>query len=114
MKKKDYKRRCEKISLSKCKEVCRTFNPIQLAYARLLQEDDGIVSFRCNVLMDGLTEGEYTTDFVCSKADGDLMVRECVFRKNLLRPTTAKLLDASRDYWLRHGVTDWGLVVDAK
>ena len=28
--------------------------------------------------------------------------------------TTAKLLDASRDYWLKHGVTDWGLVVDAK
>ena len=21
---------------------------------------------------------------------------------------TAKLIDASRDYWLRHGVTDWG------
>jgi len=64
--------------------------------------------------MDGLAEGEYTTDFVCTKADGDLMVRECVFRKNLLRPTTAKLLDVSRDYWLKHGVTDWGLVVDAK
>ena len=115
MKKKDYKRRCEKISLSKCDGgICRAFNPIQLKYAQMLQGDESIVSFHCNVLMNGLAEGEYTTDFVCTKDDGDLMVRECVFRKNLLRPTTAKLLDASREYWLRHGVVDWGLVVDAK
>ena len=44
--------------------------------------------------------GEYTSDFVCTKADGDLMVRECVFRKFLMKPLTVKLLDASRDYWL--------------
>ena len=48
----------------------------------------------------------------CTKADGDLMVRECVFRKFLMKPLTVKLLDASRDYWLRHGVTDWGVVID--
>lgn len=54
----------------------------------------------------------YTTDFVCVKVDGDLMVRECVFRKHLMKPLTVKLLDASREYWLRHGVTDWGLVID--
>lgn len=40
------------------------------------------------------------------------MVRECVFRKFLMKPLTVKLLDASREYWLRHGVTDWGLVID--
>ena len=28
------------------------------------------------------------------------------------KPLTVKLLDASRDYWLRHGVTGWGLVID--
>lgn len=25
---------------------------------------------------------------------------------------TVKLLDASRDYWLSHGVSDWGMVID--
>ena len=40
------------------------------------------------------------------------MVREYVFRKFLMKPLTVKLLDASREYWLRHGVSDWGLVID--
>ena len=46
--------------------------------------------------------------------DNDLMVRECVQRKYLTKPMTIKLLDASRNFWLRHGVTDWGLVIDAE
>lgn len=58
--------------------------------------------------------GEFTTDFVCVKTNNDLMVRECVQRNHLTKPLTVKLLDASRDYWLRHGVTDWGLVIDAE
>lgn len=40
------------------------------------------------------------------------MVRECVKRKLVARPMTAKLLDVSRIYWLRRGVVDWGIVVD--
>ena len=40
------------------------------------------------------------------------MVRECVFRKFLKKPMTVKLLDASRDYWNNHGVSDWGIVID--
>ena len=57
-------------------------------------------------------EKPYFKGFVCVKADGDLMVRECVFRKFLTKPMTVKLLDASRDYWLSHGVSDWGMVID--
>ena len=64
------------------------------------------------MLLDGLSEGDYTSDFVCVKTDGDLMVRECVFRKFLKKPMTVKLLDASRDYWNNHGVSDWGIVID--
>ena len=52
------------------------------------------------------------TDFVCKKANGDLMVRECIRRKLLSRPQMVALMDMSRTYWLRHGVTDWGVVVD--
>lgn len=112
MRKKNFKGRCEKRSLSKCHDVCRTYDPIQYAYADVLQADDEIAEIRCNVLLDEL--GEFTTDFVCVKTNNDLMVRECVQRNHLTKPLTVKLLDASRDYWLRHGVTDWGLVIDAE
>lgn len=114
MRKKNFKGRCEKRSLSKCHDVCRTYDPIQCAYADVLQSDDEITEIRCNVLLDGLELGEFTTDFVCVKSNNDLMVRECVQRNHLTKPLTVKLLDASRDYWLRHGVTDWGLVIDAE
>ena len=112
MRKKNFKGRCEKRMIGKCSEVCRTYDAIQYAYADLLQKNDEIKEIRCNVLLDGLDVGEYTSDFVCTKTDGDLMVRECVFRKFLMKPLTVKLLDASREYWIRHGVTDWGLVID--
>ena len=112
MRKKGYKGRCEKKNLGKSQEVCRTYDAIQFNYADVLQNDNSIQEIRYNVLMDGLAEGAYTSDFVCVKSDGDLMVRECVFRKFLKKPMTVKLLDASRDYWLKHGVSDWGIVID--
>ena len=111
MRKRNYKGRCEKRVINKCKEVCRTYDPIQYAYADVLSADEGIQEIRCNVPMDDM---EYMTDFVCIKTDGDLMVRECVYRKLLTKPLTIKLLDTSRDYWQRHGVVDWGLVIDAE
>lgn len=114
MRRKGYKGRCEKKSLGKSQNVCRTYNEIQSVYADMLQNDNSIQEIRCNVLLDGLSEGDYTSDFVCVKTDGDLMVRECVFRKFLKKPMTVKLLDASRDYWINHGVSDWGIVIDEK
>ena len=112
MRKKNFKGRCEKRAIAKCEGVCRTYDAIQSTYADMLQASDEVKSIRCNVLLDGLDVGEYTSDFVCTMVDGDMMVRECVYRKLLMRPSTVKLLDASREYWLRHGVTDWGLVID--
>ena len=101
MKKKNFKGRCEKRSLGKCKEVCRTYSPIQYAYADLLETDESVAEFRCNVMLDGLKIGE-------------LMVRECVYRKQISKPMTVKLLDVSREYWQRRGVADWGLIIDAE
>lgn len=111
MRKKNFKGRCEKRTLSKSKEVCRTYDPIQYAYADILQNNDNIKEIQCNVLIV-VPEGEYTSDFVCTKTNNDIMVRECVYRKHLTKPLTAKLLDASRNYWLNNGVTDWGLVIN--
>ena len=112
MRKKGYKGRCEKRSVPKCTEICRTYDGIQSAYADILSMDDGIAEFRCNVLMEGLPDGDYTSDFVCTRSDGVVMVRECVSRSRLSKPLTIKLLEASRQYWLKHGVSDWGIVTD--
>lgn len=112
MRKKNFKGRCEKRTISKCEEVCRTFDSIQYAYADVLQASENIKEIRCNVPLDGLPDREYTSDFVCTKTNGDLLVRECVERRFLTKPLTVKLLDVSRLYWLRRGVTDWGLVIN--
>ena len=112
MRKKNYKGRCEKQSLEKFVTICKTYEPIQTAYAILLSKNNEIAEIRCNVVLDGDCS-EYMTDFVCKKIDGDLMVRECIRRHLLTRPQMATLLETSRNYWLRRGVTDWGVVVDA-
>ena len=113
MRKKNYKGRCEKRSLEKFTTLCKTYDPIQTAYANILVENKDVIEVRCNVILDGEDCGEYMTDFVCAKTNGDLMVRECISRKLLSKPQTATLLEMSQNYWLRHGVMDWGIVVDA-
>ena len=109
MRKKDFKGRCEKRVLSKCVGVCKTYDTIQSTYADILQADTDIKEIRCNVLLE---DSEYMTDFVCTKSNQELLVRECVNKKHLTKPMTIKLLDFSREYWLRRGVTDWGLVIN--
>lgn len=109
MKRKNFKGRCEKRNLSKCNGVCRTYDKIQYVYADLLEKSNLIKEFECNVLLDNT---EYTSDFVCIKTDNDLMVRECIERKLITKPRTVKLLDFSREYWLKHGVEDWGIVTN--
>ena len=49
MRKKNFKGRCEKRTLEKCKGVCKTYDKIQSAYADILQNDDNIIEIRCNV-----------------------------------------------------------------
>ena len=106
------KDRCTKKKLKKSDEVIRTYDKIQTAYAEILDRDENIKSIQCNVPLENLEEGEFTTDFVCTKLDEDLMVRECVFRKKLSLPRTCKLLDISREYWRRRGIEDWGIVIE--
>ena len=114
MRKKNYKGRCEKKTLGKCQGICKIYDAIQSRYADMLQADPNTREFRCNVLLDGQDTEEYTTDFVCILENGDMIVRECVSRDRLTKPMTAKLLDISRNYWLNHGVSDWGVVINAE
>ena len=115
MKNREIKDRCEKNHFIKCPEVCKTYDAVQTAYANRLQEREDISEFRCNVPFEA-DEGDelerYTTDFVCVKVDGEIMVRECLWRKNIKKKKISRLLDLSKDYWNGRGVTDWGIVVD--
>ena len=104
--------KCVKMKLQKCEEVIRTYDNIQTAYAQILDKNENIKSIQCNIPLDSIEEGEFTTDFLCEKIDGDFMVRECVFRKKLSLPRTAKLLDISRCYWMKRGIEDWGIVIE--
>ena len=112
MYKKNYKGKCYKRALMKCEETCRTYSEIADVYAQRLEENPEVAEIRCNVFLDGFEFGEYISDFVCRRTNGDLMVRECVMRHLLVKPMTMKLLTASRQYWLRRGVSDWGLVIN--
>ena len=93
MRKKNYKGRCEKRKLSKCEGVCKTYDALQYVYADMLEIDNDIVEIRCNVQLEGM---DYTSDFLCGKANGEYMVRECVYRKLLIKPMTIKMLESSR------------------
>ncbi len=103
---------CIKKKISKCKDVIRIYDKIQNAYTDILEKDSDIASIQCNVVLEDTEGKEYTTDFLCVKTNGDYMVRECVFCRKLTLPRTCKLLDISRKYWARRGITDWAVVVD--
>ena len=53
MRKKNFKGRCEKRSLDKFTTICKTYDPIQTAYANILVENKDISEARCNVILDG-------------------------------------------------------------
>jgi hypothetical protein len=107
--------RCNKKQLSKAKGVVRTYNDLQDKFADMLQTDDNIKEFICNYPLTDfpITEGKYTTDFYCTTIEGEVIIYECCFRKHITKPLTAKLLDESRNYWLKRGA-DWRLVIDAE
>ena len=108
------KDKCTKIRFTKCKEKAKIYNPIQMTFAKLLEKDITIKEFQNTVALKNLEVGEYSTDFLCIKDNGDLMVRECIFRQQLGQKHYQQLLDASKQYWARRGITDWGIVIDAK
>lgn len=111
----DYKGRQQKRSLPKFECVCITYDEIMFAYATQLSENADILAVRCNVpIKDPIEEKRYCTDFVFETMNHEKIVRECVYRKQLTKPMTAKLLEASRTYWKKQGITDWGIVTDAE
>ena len=114
MRKQDYKGRCEKRQLSKCEGVFKSYDALQTKYALMLEDNEEVIEIKGKVPLDGLEEGKYMSDFVCTKEGGDIFVRESIQRKYLLKPMNVRLLEASRNYWSKRGVVDWGIVVDGE
>lgn len=56
--KKNYKGRYVKKSVSKSKEVCRTYNDLQLAYLEKLEENETVTEIQYNIPLDGGEIGE--------------------------------------------------------
>ena len=101
--------------LSKSSRVFVAFNELQLRYGEMLDDNEEILDIKFNVeLIDFELGNNYTTDFLCTKRDGQILVRECVYRKNLLKPAVIRMLDASRNYWKSRGIDNWGIVLDAE
>lgn len=108
MRKKNYKgAKCTKRYVNKCDDVCKTYDAIQYAYANLLSEAEEVKSFQVNVLLQGLEEGAYTSDFVITKANGKLMVRECVSRKHLTSLVDAIGLGIRKLYTEKKAMVDF-------
>ena len=102
-----------KKKLNKCKLIFYAYNDLQLKYGEYLDSNDDIAEIKCNVSIDECELGDtYTTDFYCVKTNGDIVVRECVYKEKLLKPQVIKMLDASRNYWLSKGINDWGIVLN--
>ena len=78
MRKQDYKGRCEKRQLSKCEGVFKSYDALQTKYALMLEDNEDVIEIKGNVPLDGLDEGKYMSDFVCTKEGGDIFVRECI------------------------------------
>ena len=86
MKKINYKGRCERRKVSKCKDICRTYTKIQSAFVDLLEKEDDVVSFECNVPLKGVVDDMYSTDFV-GWISGSLRLKLCshCLKKNRTR-----------------------------
>lgn len=113
MKKKNYKGvSCTKRTIAKCIGICKTYGELELRYADILSHSDSVEEFETNRQFDSEELKDYVSDFIGRRTDGSLFVRECVMEKVLMRPSVCRLLDASRLYWEKRGISDWGLVVD--
>ena len=66
MLKKNPKTRCERLVMEKAKGVCRFYNKIQSAYARILEENEEVEEICCNVAFETEELSGYTSDFVCA------------------------------------------------
>ena len=104
-----------KKKLKKSKTTFNAYNELQYRYGIKLDDNPDILEIQANIKLVDCPQGDsYSTDFYCVKTNGELMVRECVYKDKLFKPMTTRLLDISRNYWLSKGISDWGIVISEK
>lgn len=109
MKRKDYRgAKCTKRKIEKSIGVCKTYGELEAKYADILSLNENVKEFETCVPIDC----EFVSDFVITKKDNTIAVRECVPRELLIKPRMAKLLDVSKNYWYGRGVSDWKIVTN--
>lgn len=122
MRKQSTKERYVTRQFQKTEDPCRIYDDIQRAFAMKLEDDEGVKSFRMNVLIDGgiipprsswQPKEPFMTDFLIEYID-HVAVREAVAREQLNRVSVLEKLDYSRRFWRLQGIEDWGLVVDKR
>ena len=102
-----------KKKIAKCSNIFYAYSELQFKYGELLSKRDDVLEFKANVKLENFPLGDsYTTDFVITSVDGKTIIRECVYKEKILKPSVIKLLDASRAYWQSKGIKDWGIVVN--
>lgn len=104
MRNKIQKGRCIKLTLNNFASPVKTYDSLQLAAAKSLSTNSNFVDCRCNVDSSTVDGKQYTTDFLCIDKDGKYTAYECVWRKNLQKPRTMALLDASQAFWAARGI----------
>lgn len=62
MRKKNFKGRCEKITVTKSKSICKTYDDLQRSYLEKLEANSDIQEIRMNIVLDSLPD--YMSDFV--------------------------------------------------
>ena len=79
--------------LNKKKGVFVAFNQLQFKYGQLLDKDDEIVEIQANYSLKDFSFGNnYTSDFVCKKSNGELKIRGCIYRKNIMKFITSTFI----------------------
>lgn len=114
MHKKDYKGRCEKKTLTKSKEICRTYDPIQNKFADMLNDSPDIKEIRCNVLLDNFPEGEYTSDFDYALNKWRFNGERMHTKRQDIKANEYQTFRCIKSILVNHGISDWGIVTNAE
>lgn len=122
MHKQNFKGRHTILSLSKCiGGPARLLDKVAVEYAKKLQEDEQVESFRCHVPLKSpmyiLNDASYRecrmcSDFIIYFKDGHTGVRECAYTHTLKNNRVKSAMVLSKRYWEKLGIQDWAIITE--
>ena len=79
MRKKNFKGRCEKITVTKSKSICKTYDDLQRSYLEKLEANSDIQEIRMNIVLDSLPD--YTLNIIRCKFCLFCSFKEIIFNE---------------------------------